>query len=388
VPEVSPFDGLLYDTSAGSLSSLTAPPYDVILPHDLARYHRASPYNVARADLVEAEGEALADKYKDAASSLRAWRDEGVLRQEGRPRLYAYEMTFMYRAEQRRVRGVIAELALEPLGRGVVPHERTMPGPVADRLAHLRATRANLAPIYLVAGGPLEEQTALLDEAAATAPDREVVDEEGVRHRLWVVEDRPGLRERYRGEPLLIADGHHRYQTALAFQEEMRRGEGSGPWDAIMALLVDGATEDPPILPIHRVASVEGRLDMPGERVRDLGEILAWLAEDDLRFGAAYRETGELVHQIGRLEGEPPTVSALHQTLLDGLEGVRDVAFVHDPGLAEELVHRGERDLALFLPPARVSNVRAVVETGGRLPQKSTYFWPKPRTGMVVRSLG
>jgi hypothetical protein len=126
---------------------------------------------------------------------------------------------------------------------------------------------------------------------------------------------------------------------------------------------------------------------VPGDRVRDLGEVLAWLSDDDLRFGACYREDGDLVHLIGRLDGEVPTVSALHRELLGPMPGVKEVAFVQDPALAEEMVHNGTRDLALFLPPARVEHVRAVVEGGGRLPEKSTYFWPKPRTGMVIRPL-
>ena len=384
VPRIAPFDGLLYDPGVGDLATVTAPPYDVILPQDLARYQRRE-HNIARVDLGEAGPE---DQYRGAGGLLRRWRDEGVLAPVGEPSVYGYEMRFKYRAEERIVRGVIVEVGLEPWSDGgapgIIPHERTMPGPIEDRLAHLRATAANLSPIYAVAMGPCPQQAELLQRVSARDPDRELVDEEGVRHRLWVEPGDAGLPPWYRDQSLLIADGHHRYQTALAHRDEIADG---GAGDAVMMLIVDAAVEHPPVLPIHRVVSVDPLPGVPGDRVRDLGEVLAWLVEDDLRFGACFREDGDLVHLVGRLEGEPPTVSALHDRLLSGMPGVRDVAFVQDPALAEELVHTRARDLALFLPPARVEHVRAVVEGGGRLPEKSTYFWPKPRTGMVIRPL-
>jgi uncharacterized protein (DUF1015 family) len=391
VPTISSFDGLLYDPArVGDLAAVTAPPYDVILPHDLVRYHRASPHNIARVDLGVDEGPH--NQYTEAGKLLRRWRAEGALVPVGRSAVYPYEMRFTYRARERRVRGLIVEVALEPWGRQVVPHERTMAGPVEDRLAHLRATAANLSAIYAVCAGPSEAQAALLGRVEARSPDRELVDEEGVRHRLWIVPEGNGigldeLSGWYRRQALLIADGHHRYETALAHREERRAASGPGPWDSVMMLVVDSASEDPPVLPIHRVVAVEPLPDIPGDRVRDLGEVLSWLADDDLRFAAVVRRNGELVHLVGRLEGEPPTVSALHLNLLDPMPGVRELGFVQDPALAEEMVHTGRFDLAFFLPPARVEDVRAVVERGGQLPQKSTYFWPKPRTGMVIRPL-
>ena len=391
MPTIAPFDGLLYDPArVGDLAAATAPPYDVILPHDLARYHRASPHNIARVDLGVGEGPH--EKYTQAGEILRRWRAEGALVPVGHPAIYPYEMRFAYRATEHRVRGIIVEVGLEPWGTQIVPHERTMPGPVEDRLAHLQGTTANLSAIYAVCSGPSEVQTALLDRAGSRRPDRELTDEEGVHHRLWI--ERNGheieweaLAAWYREQALLIADGHHRYQTALAHREQMRATSGPGPWDGVMMLLVDSATEHPPVLPIHRVVAVDPVPEIPGDRVRDLGEVLAWLADDDLRFAAAVRRGGELIHLVGRLEGQPPTVSELHRSLLDPMTGVRELGFVQDPALAEEMVHTGRFDLAFFLPPARVENVRAVVERGGQLPQKSTYFWPKPRTGMVIRPL-
>jgi uncharacterized protein (DUF1015 family) len=296
-------------------------------------------------------------------------------------------MRFSFQGADRRIRGVILEVELEDWGGSVVPHEQTMAGPVEDRLAILRATRAQVSPIYAVTDRRSEPQTTLVEKAAAQEPTFEVEDERGVLHRLWVMEPSSDLLEWYADHPLLIADGHHRYQTALTFQREMRESRGPGPWDAVMMLVVDGASEDPPVLPIHRVLTVDPLPDLPGHLVRDLGEVLASLTADDLHFGAAIEKDGDLLHLVGRFKGSPPTVQALHEQLIDSLEGVRDLRFVPDAVVAEEAVRAGQANLALFLPPARVANVARAIAGGGRLPQKSTYFWPKPRTGLVVRPL-
>ncbi len=386
---IAPFDGLRYDPGivGTDLAAVTSPPYDVVLPHDRARLHESSPYNIALVDLGAEEAGAPEDKYTRAGQLLRRWRRDGVLVPTGRPGVYPYEMRFAYQGVERGVRGVVLEVGLEPWGGTILPHEQTMSAPVEDRLRLMRATAADLSPIYAVVGGPSQPQSELLDRVAARPPELELTDEEGVTHRVWSEPLPETLREWYRDQPLLIADGHHRYQTALAHREELRAARGPGPWDAVLMLVVDAATEDPPVLPIHRLLHVDPVPELTGDRVRGLEEILANLVDDDLRFGAALRGDGGLLHLVGRLAGPPPTVSALHRELLDPMPGAREVRFVPDAFGAEAAVRSGAADLALFLPPARVANVRAVVASGGRLPQKSTYFWPKPRTGLVIRAL-
>jgi uncharacterized protein (DUF1015 family) len=390
VVAVAPFRGLLYQPEVvGDLAAVTAPPYDVVLPHERDELHRSSSFNIALVDLgADVEGEPL-EKYTRAGRILREWRAQGVLVPTEEPCAFPYEMTFGYRGQPRRVRGLFLEVGLEPMGPGgaILPHERTMAAPVEDRLRLMRATEADLSPIYGVVGGPSEPQAELLERVAQRTPARQLTDEDGVTHRLWVEPLPEDLRTWYRGEPLLIADGHHRYQTALAHRQERLARDGPGPWEGVMMLVVDAAAERPPVLPIHRVLRVDPLPHLPGERVHGLEEVLARLVDDDLRFGAAFRTETGLAHIVGTLTGEPPTVSTLHRELLDGLKGVRDLRFVPDASLAEAEVREGRADLALFLPPARVEHIRRVVEAGGTLPQKSTYFWPKPRTGIVVRPL-
>jgi uncharacterized protein (DUF1015 family) len=383
VPRASPFTGLLFDLSrVGSLDRVVAPPYDTISPEQQHRLYDASPYNVVRLILAgEEPGDAVAtNRYARAARELRRWEEEGILVHRRRPAWFPYEMRFTYRGERRRVRGLICQIELEPWGGSIIPHEATMAASVADRLNVLRHVRANLSPVYALARGPSRPMAELLEEVCASGPDRITADEEGVEHRLWAVEQAPDVGAWLSGEQLLIADGHHRYSVALAYREEMRAQHGPGPWDHMMMLVVDAASEDPPVLPIHRVV-VGGHAAADGPPVRDLAEILALIHDDDLTFGTASRENGGVVHRVGSLRGAPPTVCALHDQVLGGAK----VRFQPDAAAAEAAVLRGDAPTAFFLPPTRVERIRSVIERGERLPQKSTYFWPKPRTGMVIR---
>jgi uncharacterized protein (DUF1015 family) len=393
VAEVRPFIGLLYDpATAGTLDAVTAPPYDIISPIDQDRYYGMSPHNVVRLILGKSKpGDDQAEnKYTRAASHLRSWRQSGVLRETDHPAYFPYELAFHYAGRERVVRGVIAEVDLEPWGGSILAHERTMPGPLEDRLRLLREVPANLSAVYAVAGGPLPEVSAFLDRAMKGPARADVADRAGTRHRLWVADDESGAVTRtLRDDTLLIADGHHRYTVALAYQAEMRARLGPGPWDSVMMLVVDGATEDPPVLPIHRVAIADGGAGPDakgGERVRDLAEVLASLRDDLVTYGTVRIEDGETVHRVAHLAGPPPTVRALHAELFDSAPHI-PLRFVPDAVVAEEAVISGDATIAYILPPTRVDLVRAIVQEGGVLPQKSTYFWPKPRTGMVLRPL-
>jgi uncharacterized protein (DUF1015 family) len=400
MPRVSPFTGLLVDQSvAGPLDLVTAPPYDSISAESERRLHSASPHNVVRLILGRDEpgDDDLVNKYTRASDLLRSWRATGALRASDGPAWFLYEMRFAFEGQDRRIRGVIAAVDVEPFGGGIVPHERTLPGPVEDRMHLLRAVRANLSPVYALWRGPTPELASVLDDVTRSrTPDAEVSDEQGVEHRMWVLPAAGGdegaaapwdrIAADLAGEPLLIADGHHRYAVAQAYRDEMRAAHGQGPWDRMMMLLVDAAVEDPPVLPIHRIVldgnPVAG--SEPGHRVRDLVEVLAALDDDALVYGSATREGSEVVHRVGRLEGTPPTVCALHEQVLGDSS---ELGFVPDAAAAEEAVHLGRSSAAYFLPPTHVGRIRDVIDRGGTLPQKSTYFWPKPRTGMVIRPL-
>jgi uncharacterized protein (DUF1015 family) len=387
VPQISPFVGLLFDRSrVGSLEGVTTPPYDTISPEEQRRYEQASPHNVIRLDLGEDRpaDDGTRDKYRRASEQLSAWRAQGILVETPRPAYFPYEMRFSLHGRHRRIRGLIGAVELEDWGHSILPHERTAQGPVEDRLRLVRELRANLSCIHAVFFEPSPPLAALLERVGRTEPLAETMDEEGVIHRLWMADDDEGVAKSLAGETVLIADGHHRYAMALAYRDEMRAAAGPGPWDRTMMLLMDAAAEDPPVLPYHRMVRAAAP-PMDGTRVRDLQEVLDQVDDEALVFGAATIEHGELLHRVVRLEGEPPTVSALHRLLLEGRDG--DLAYTPDAVRAEDAVRLGQAAAALFLPPTTAARIRTVIDRRERLPQKSTFFWPKPRTGMVIQPL-
>jgi uncharacterized protein (DUF1015 family) len=277
VPTVRPFRALRYSTEVvPDLGAVVAPPYDVIS----AELHRLllgrDPRNIVRLDLPESEaGDADPDeRYRRAARLLRAWRSDGTLRRDPRPALYPYEQTYrlpgQVDGEPQVRRGVFARLTLEPFGpeSGVRPHERTMSGPKEDRYRLLRATDVNTSPVV----GMYEDRSgtvaAWLDEVTSTTPPiADVTDDDGVRHRLWMATG-PGpeaIAERIGESPITIADGHHRYETALRHRDERRRGtplpsEGAADadvagWDEILALLLEPVAGPVAVLATHRVVT-------------------------------------------------------------------------------------------------------------------------------------
>jgi uncharacterized protein (DUF1015 family) len=384
MPHISPFTGLVFDPSvAGPLEVVTAPPYDVIGESERRAFLSSSPYSVVHLDLSEGAD----DRYQRAADLLATWRSEGALVADAEPRYHAYEMRFRLHARARRIRGLLCALQLEDWGGGVLPHERTMPGPVEDRLRLLRATRTNLSAVYGTVSGPVPPLTSLLETVTAGRPSHAAVDAEGVGHRMWPVPAADAIPGWLASEPLLIADGHHRYTTALRYRDERRAVDGPGPWDSVLAFVVDACTEAPPVLPFHRLVTEEPA-PVTGSRVRDLQEVLADIHDEELGYGIVARSDGGLVHLVAELRGPPPTVAALHEQVL-GTDTADDgrIRFTPDAAIAEAAVRSGDALAAYILPPTTADAIRGVVERGQRLPQKSTFFWPKPLTGMVMRPL-
>lgn len=385
VLRISPFVGLLFDPAVvGPPDLVTTPPYDVVDEVARRRYQSLSPFNVVHLDL--AEGDDGGGKYRRAAELLEAWRAAGALVPYAESGYFAYQMRFRLEGQHRRVRGILCALELQEWGGAIVPHERTMPGPIEDRLGLMRATRCNLSPVYGTIAGPCRQLGDLLDQITERPPERSATDEEGVEHGMWPLRADIGV-ERWLGEEtLLIADGHHRYSTSLRYRNEMRAEVGPGPWDQVLTLVVDAGLEDPPVLPFHRIV-LEDNLASAGARVRDLREVLSEIDDDALIYGTVSRDGDAIVHRVARLAGRPPTVSALHRQVIDPAIGLEALRFTPDAAEAEAAVRSGNAVGAYLLPPTTAERIRAVVDAGERLPPKSTFFWPKPRTGMVIRPL-
>jgi uncharacterized protein (DUF1015 family) len=402
-----PFRALRFATS--DPAPLLSPPYDVIDEDERRELEASDPHNVVRLILPrDLEGQP-GSAYAAAASLLAAWRSSGVLVPDPTPALYVYEME----EGESRTRGLVGAVGLTPPEAGVVlPHENTMAGPVADRLALTEATHANLEPIYLVysGGGAAAQAVAAADGDTPLASA--VVD--GVTHRIWALTD-PGVLQEIAADLLprraVIADGHHRYATYLRHQADRHAaGAGAGPWDRGLALLVDASTYGPQVHAIHRYVpglSLDDAVSRAaaGFSVQDVpaSSALATLAAADKstafvvtdgdRWALLTDPSPDLVASTLPAERSPAwralDVTIAHRVLIDRLWQLQDtedvVGFEHDVPAAVAAAQR-TGGVALLLNPTPVEAVAAVAEAGERMPRKSTLFTPKPRTGLLIRA--
>ena len=338
---VEPFRAQRYDTAvAGDLRDLVAPPYDVIDGAQRAELQARSPYNVVHLTLPDSE--------QEAAATYRDWLDRGVLVDEP-PAFWALRQEYVGPDGVERTReGIVASLQVEPYETGtVLPHERTHRGPKEGRLRLLRATGVQLEPIFL-----------LYDSAPAAAPPERKPDLRVEGSSLWRLDGEGGGA--FADTQLLIADGHHRYETAVAFAQE------EGTPEAARMLVVLVSTEDPglEIFPTHRVFAEPRRLEGAASGERTIDEVTC--------------EGRRTIHvPEGMLEVE----------LVDTL-GHEGIAYTADEAEAERRVRDGEAAVAYLLQPTRIEDVFAVARRGEVLPQKSTYFFPKLLSGLLFHPLG
>jgi uncharacterized protein (DUF1015 family) len=418
--DVQPLRALHYDLDVtGPLDAVAAPPYDVIDPDQRAELAARSPYNVVDIDLPVPEREG-GDPYERAAHLLESWRSTGAVVRDDAPALWELAQEYRTPDGARHVRhGFFARVRVEEYGPGTIrPHERTHPGPREDRLRLTRATRANLSPIFSLYPDPSGAVREALQTERAAQPFGELTDAQGTVNRLWRVPDSTavGIVERTLADAeLLIADGHHRYETARVYADETG---GEGPHRYVLMCLV--ALEDPglAVLPTHRL--VRG-LDSARQEVlatalrRDfeLEEIepealppppgtgpLA-LGYIDSHFQRAFRLTlRDQAIADSALEGhsEPYRhldTAVLEALVLKGALGMDDEAIDHLDGLgyarddeeALALVRGGEYDAAFFMRGTPIEQVRAIAASGENMPPKSTFFHPKVPTGLLFNPL-
>ncbi|MDP2276584.1 MAG: DUF1015 domain-containing protein, partial [Nitrospirota bacterium] len=253
--EIIPFKGVLYNMSKVSGEDVIAPPYDIIAPEYKEKLYGKSPYNIVRIDFgKELEGDnELQNKYTRAAGHLNSWLKDGILHGSKTPAFYAYEVDYSIKGSRKRLRGFFSLVRLEELGRGVYPHECTHSKPKADRLNLLRTCRANISPIFSLYNSPEKKASEIINRDMLRKPYMEAKDSDGAIHRLWVVdaeEDIETIRNDLKWKPVFIADGHHRYETALEFKKEMNK---SGGWDYVLMFLANMSDEGLTILTAHRL---------------------------------------------------------------------------------------------------------------------------------------
>jgi len=418
--DVQPLRALHYDLAkVGSLDAVAAPPYDVIDPEERARLVSRSPRNVVGIDLPQAEAEG-GDPYAHAAELLERWRSEGVVVRDQEPALWALTQFYVAPDGGKHVRrGFFARVRVEDYGPGRIrPHERTHPGPKEDRLRLTRATKANLSPIFSLYSDPARAAWRALEPSLDDRPWGEHTDEDGTVNRLWRIADPDAIatvQSALGDAELLIADGHHRYETARVYAEEVG---GEGEHRYVLMCLV--ALEDPglTVFPTHRLLDNLG--ESPAQEALatalrenfDIAEIerdeLVPQGDGPVRFGyidsyfkRAFMLTLKDQAIADRALPDKPEpyrrldTAVLEALILRGTLGMSEDDISHFNGLnyskdaaeALRLIDAGTYHAAFFMRATPVEQVREVAAAGENMPPKSTYFYPKVPTGLLFNPL-
>ena len=421
--EVKPFRGLRFDCEkAGAIEKLVCPPYDIISEQQRQEYLAENENNIIRLELPKGEA-----PYETAGKTLSDWLDRGILRRDDEEAVYIYEEEFTAGTERRSFKGCIVRVRLEEFSKGIIlPHEETLSKAKEDRFNLMKATNCNFSQIYSLFNDGSHEITARLDRLGKAAPVSELTDGEGVTHRLWAVTDKDEISavcSAFAEKKLYIADGHHRYETALNYRNYCREnGIGNGAEDYVMMMLVDMEHPGLLVLPTHRIVRDLESFDADAAMAEcakwfDITEfsgtdtIEATLHEKYLAGEKALAfYCGENKYRLLVLRDKQAVsaflpekssaycgldVSVLHTLILERIFGIDaenmakqiNLTYVKKFGDALSAVDEGRAQCAFILNPTKVEEIRDVAAAGEKMPQKSTYFYPKLITGLVMNEI-
>jgi uncharacterized protein (DUF1015 family) len=413
---VKPFKGLRFQKSAGAIEELVCPPYDIISEEQRKEFLKTNEHNVIRLELPK-EGE---DVYQKAADVLNNWLENNVVATESEDKFYIYEEEFEVDGVRKNFKGVIARVKLTEFSEGVViPHENTLSAAKEDRFNLMCATGCNFSQVYCLFEDQNKKITDLIDTVNGTQTVNELSDNEGVTHRLWTLDSDCGLTELFADKCLYIADGHHRYETALRYRQYARDNgaDENAASEYVMMMLVPMESDGLVVFPTHRIVhslnSFDGRQMLIDARdFFHVGEISSYASlEKNLKseynagkisFGAYFdgrfylltlKTSPTLDELLPELHETLRTldVSVLHSLILEKLMGIDkenmakqiNLKYTRDANEAVDAVNSGA-NCAFFLNPTRVEQIAAVGGAGQKMPQKSTYFYPKLITGLVM----
>lgn len=437
---ITPFRGIIYNTEkAGKITGLVCPPYDIISPAGQQELYRQSPNNVVRLEYgLASPGDTEEDnRYTRAAAVLEDWTRSTIVKQEQVPAFYIYEMEYKVKEAVKTLRGLICLVRLEDYDSGIIkPHETTLSGPKTDRLNLLRACKTSFSQIFSLFSDPQAKVAGVLARTTGK-PDREVKSDDGVTHRIWSRTDAQDIEFIVRElahKPIFIADGHHRYDTALNYRNEQRKAAGSftGEEGFNYTAMFLARLEDPglTVLPAHRALfnladfhpqrfeddlnqyfNIE-RIDFDKRsETKDLQTVLDTMAHRaDHAHVFGMRVKGEHSYYLLTLRNEADMdallpakspayrkldVSILHHLIIDKLLGIKmethklglNIEYIKDAAEADKRIHDNAAELVFFMNPTKVQEVKEVAAAGERMPQKATYFFPKLLTGLVMHKL-
>lgn len=420
--EIKAFRGLRFDCEkAGALDKLVCPPYDIISEEQRQAYLSENEHNIIRLELPKGD-----EPYKEAGKTLRNWISSGILRKENSDAVYIYEEQFTIGGITRSFKGCIVAVRLEEFSKGIIlPHEETLSKAKEDRFNLMKATNCNFSQVYSLFTDESRNITGRLDRLSSVKPELELTDRDNVTHRLWVITDEKeisALRSDFSDKKLYIADGHHRYETALNYRNYCREnGIGNGAEDYIMMMLVDMEHPGLLVLPTHRILR---DLSIDPDEVIDKCEEYFHITEhsgtetiesvlkkhyDNGDKAFAYY-SGENKYKLLVLRDKTAVaellpdrseafcgldVSVLHTLVLERIFGIDsenmskqiNLTYVKEFGAAISAVDSGNAQCAFILNPTRVEEIKNVAAAGEKMPQKSTYFYPKLITGLVMNEL-
>lgn len=438
--EIAPFRGLRYNQKKiQDLALVVTPPYDVISPEEQQVFHQRNPYNFIRLELgmPKPEDTSADNPHTRAAAWMKEWEISEILVRNPEPSIYCYELDYKTGSEQVKTRkGFICALRLEEFSSGRVrPHEKTFQSVKDERLALMQTSNANLSPVFALYPDSGEEVQKTLVSGTRGEPPVSFTDLSGMTHRVWPVTDRPTLdrvKKLMMDKPIFIADGHHRYETALNYRNGLRQRYGranpNASYEFIMVYLTDMNEPGLTILPTHRLLRNIGRPDCERliERAKSYFDIerfesenggeLRWKeairaggSRNDTAIGFYYREAAsvyvltvkrEMVSSWLERKGTPVPlrtldVVVLDQLILRELLGLSDqflaneqnITFQQDFGEALDAVKSSRFDAGFFINRTRIEQVREVADAGLIMPHKSTYFYPKVISGLVINPL-
>jgi uncharacterized protein (DUF1015 family) len=406
--DIIPFKGILYDTTKVQIEDVLAPPYDIITPEYREALYMQSPYNIVRIDYGKEEpgDDETKNKYTRARAYLDAWMKEGVFLQNRKPSFYAYEMSYRIGGTRKSLVGFLGLVKLEELGKGsVYPHECTHSKPKQDRLNLMRACNANTSPIFALYKSSGDRIARILSNISMTKPYLTAVDISGDVHRLWQIdgdEDIESMERELLDKAIFIADGHHRYETAFEFYRERSLQENpisAKSFDHVLMFLANMIDEGLTILPTHRLLrTIPDDIDhilsryFQIETITGDFDIRKRLSGKRCAFGfyqkgsktwqiVTYKNTdvSEINHELREID-----VIILHELVLKNISHTTEIGYEMDIGRALDRVNNGEFSAAFFLNPTKVEDVEKAALSSVRMPPKSTYFYPKLLTGLVI----
>ncbi len=412
---IQPFKGILYNTQKVSGDSVVAPPYDIITSEFKEALYNRSPFNVVRVDFgKDLPGDSdTNNRYIRAKGNLQQWEKDHILIRDEIPFFYAYEADYSVFGRNQKLRGIIALVRLDELGKGVYPHEATYSKPKADRLDLMRACNGNISPIYALYNSPERVASQIID-ALTDDPLITASDYDGSIHKLYRIQNSSlyeSIINEFNGKAIYIADGHHRYEVALEFKEEMHKTDRTDnnssilqPYDYIMMFLANIQDDGISILPTHRlikgisdsrqiISKIGSYFDVFNDDIEnDITEILSVYGKNAIGLYVKNEEKWYILkYKGGPLEDIHPAlrnldVVILHELIFKRSLGITDFGYEMNPDEALKMVRSSLYDAAFFLNPTGVEDVEMSALANVRMPPKSTYFYPKLLTGLIINS--